>query len=226
MDKYEACKDIASKLYPYNIKLEFCNKAQFALAYKKLTGLKLKEVNKILTNINRKYPIIWYHTRGFIFSYELKTKIRPIDGGIEIDWGTYYSLFHLDYNKEFLTSGGKYKGYSAIHPNIYHKEPVSPKGNIYGTKICLPYIIRVTDYKELIQTGGVASFIDQVLTCVQTNDGNGLISQFSGKAYNKCRYCGTFLNIGEGECKGCLVGNDDEPDDDDDDDEYDDDDDE
>jgi hypothetical protein len=218
MDKYEACKDIATKLLSHNIKLEFCNKAQFALVYKKLTGLKLKEVNRILTSINKKYPIIWYHTKGFIFSYELKSKIKPIYGGIEIDWGTYYSLFHLDYNKEFLTSGGKYKGYNAIHPNIYHKEPVSKNAAIYDTKICLPFEIRSVDHSPLINSGGIASFIDQVLTCVQTNDGNGLISQFSGKAYGRCRYCDIYLNVGERECKRCVNGNYDEPDYDDDDD--------
>jgi hypothetical protein len=219
MDRYEACKNISSRLVKYNINLEFCSKAVFAANYKKLTGLSLKEVNRILTSINRKYPIIWYHTKGFIFSYELKSKLNKYLGDFDIDWGTYYSLFHLDYNKEFLTSGGNYAGFNAIHPNIYHKEPVSPKSAIYDIKICLPYEIRVSNYDQLIQNGGIASFIDQVLTCVQTNDGNGLIGRFDGKAYNTCKYCGTFLTLDKRQCEKCNDDDYDNDEDEDDDDE-------
>lgn len=204
MDRYEACKDIAKRLAVYNVSLEFCNKAMFAANYKKLTGLSLKEVNRILTSINKTYPIVWYHTKGFIFSYELKSKINKNSYEFEIEWGTYYSLFHLYYNKEFLTSGGKHKGYSAIHPNIYNKGPVDNKSHINGIKICLPYEIRAVNHDQLIKTGGIASFIDQVLTCVQTNDGNGLMYQFEGKVYNSCKRCGVFLPLDEKQCKECI----------------------
>ena len=157
---------------------------------------------RILTAINRQYGIVWYHTKGFIVKFSVKNK-APRTQNL-IDWGVYYSIFHLDIPKDFLTIGGNYKSHDevAIHPNIYRKNGY--QYHFYHQRICLNEHIMNVDFKPLIKAGGLHSYIDQVLTCVYSNAGNGLFGRFARIAYMNCKSCGEYINVGQDRCEKCI----------------------
>lgn len=200
MDKYEAAKSLATRVSTAGKPIQWCSKVEFAKTYKNYTGLSYRETNRVLTDLNKSYNIVWYHTKGFIFSFSVKNKVKP-RSKMEIDWGTYYLLFHLDYYKDLFTIGGNFKTSHAIHPNIYRKGGYQFYCD--SMRICLSPNMQYINYIPLLKSGGIHSYLDQAVGVIRANDGNGLIHYFDGLAYARCRACGDYIHTGENKCEEC-----------------------
>jgi hypothetical protein len=202
MDQYVACHKLGDVLKTSPYSLKWCNKEEFAKVYQKYTGLKLKEILRLLTAINRQYGIVWYHTKGFIVKFSVKGQMPRTK--TLIDWGTYYSIFHLDIPKDFFTIGGNHLADSvdAIHPNIYRKNGYDYHRSY--KRICLSTNMYYMNMTPFLKAGELHSYIDQVLACVYSNTGNGLFGRFAGKAYQNCKSCGEYINVGQDRCEKCV----------------------
>ena len=200
MNKYEGCHEL-NKIVGRFAQLVWCNKLDFARSYQKYTNLPIKTCLSILTEVNKKYQIVWYHTKGFIFHIHLITQVKNFK--FTLDWGDYYLLFNVDYPSDFVSVGGNYKIWNGdgIHANIYTKR--SQIGyNI--NKICVNPQHSYANSKLLVQSGNILAHIDQMVGYLTSNDGNGLFDYFHTHAYNKCQYCGDYVNLNETICDTCT----------------------
>lgn len=201
MDKYEACNKLLSNVSP-NIPIVWANKQTFARQYKIRTKLPIKTCLSILTEVNKSYPIIWYHTKGFVFSIDLSTKVK--NSKLEVDWGRFYVLFHMDYPRDLFVVGGKFKEnhYQGIHPNIYKKYGYDIY--FYGCRVCINTYTQKHTLVNLIINGHLHSYLDQMIGFLRANDGGGLFERFREIAYSECQKCGDYVNKNENICNACT----------------------
>lgn len=201
--------------------LEQCSREQFvnnAVEYIKNTyknRVTKTFIYKELAGVNRRNGIIFYHTKGFVFRWkELKCA--------GINWGKYYSMFHLDHPTQIPTIGGNfvanyhdetYNGMAyAIHPNIYRKPSslkLKSEAKQYIIRMCISYE-QEPHMQRAASFGAYNELIQIVRNMFNNNEpGDGLWHMFGKAVKNQekvCDICGdaALVDRQRKRCKHCL----------------------
>jgi|GEM_PF-6915706 len=195
-----------------------CSRDEFVELEHKRTKSTRTFLNKELAGVNKRNGIVLFHKKGFIFKWkELKF------GGV--NWGKYYSMFHVDSDQHIPTIGGNhsygnrdddYGGMTfAIHPNIYRKYtdlnlPAAKKARNHIIRMCIGYA-QERSLENAHKIGAYNEFVQVMRNMFNNNDQHdGLWDGFAVARAAKpkeCCVCGdkAVVNVQKMRCKHCIA---------------------